>query len=251
MDRTWIAERVAELYSGEVDWRSAAGRVHVAAVHDASGCVLAIGPAAPRSAWDRFVLGFARARADVIVTTGSILRSEPDLVHRYAETAEEDAAFAEWRRDVLGRSAPPRLLVLSASGVFPVDHPALRAARGWIWTSSAGRDRLGTSPGGFEYAAPGEGEGEEGIGAALSWAAAMPGVETLTIEAGPSAMAGLHAAGAIDELLLSRFEGEIADAARGPAFVETAVILDRFGAPSSACRLEEESGVWRFERWRV
>ena len=70
MERRSVAERVARLYSSDVDWRSASGRVHVAAIHHASGCALAIGPSAPRSASDRFVLGFARARADVIVTTG-------------------------------------------------------------------------------------------------------------------------------------------------------------------------------------
>ena len=135
-----VEERIARLYGDDVDWCTATGRLHVAAIHAASERVLAIGPAAPPSETDRFVLGLARARADVIVTTGSILRAEPELVHRFAETPQADAAFAAWRRSVLGRADPPRLLVLSASGDLPKAHPAFAASTGasFVAPSSAG-----------------------------------------------------------------------------------------------------------------
>ena len=79
-----VDRRVAALY-GEVDWRGARGVLQVAAVADRAWVAIAIGPAAPSSATDRFVLGFARARSDAIVTTGAILRAEPDLVHELSD----------------------------------------------------------------------------------------------------------------------------------------------------------------------
>ncbi|MEM9177489.1 MAG: hypothetical protein AAGC67_19915, partial [Myxococcota bacterium] len=144
-----IDERASALY-GVVDWRRAAGLIHVAAIHGPSNRILAIGPASPPSPIDRFVLGLARARSDVLITTGGILRAEPDLVPRYAEEAGAEAAFAEWRRRTLERASPPRLLVLSATGRFPADHPALQAGTGWIWTSAEGARRMGRPPIGFE-----------------------------------------------------------------------------------------------------
>ena len=265
MDASTVTERIAHLFEGrgDVDWRAATGTIHVAAVHDETGHVIAIGPEAPKSGTDRFVLGFARARADAIVTTGSILRSEPDLVHRLAESPEEQSALAAWRQATLGREEPPRLLVLSASGRFPTDHPALAAAQGWIWTSREGRARCGTPPEGFDFVVPGEDTDEvgdaNGVAAALAWLLARDAVDTLSLEAGPSTTAALYdpaaregvAFAGVDELLLSRFEGDIAEAADGPDFVPTPHLVDRFGGPATAIRLVEDSGPWRFERWRA
>ena len=252
MARASIDARIAALYPGDVDWRDARGRLHVAAIHAGTGHVLAIGPDAPRSPTDRFVLGFARARVDVILTTGSILRSEPDLVHTYGATDEDTAALGAWRRERLGLASPPRLLVLSATGDFPVDHPALRGATGWIWTSEAGRARLGAGPAGFECVVPEAASADgSGLEAALAFVEAQAGVASCAIEAGPSTAAALYATGAVDELLLSRFDGALADGARGPAFVSPEAIARRFGAPRSEVVVEEASGPWRFERFRA
>lgn len=265
MDASTVTERIARLFEGRgvVDWPTATGTIHVAAVQDETGHVIAIGPEAPKSGTDRFVLGFARARADVIVTTGSILRSEPDLVHRLAESPEEQSALAAWRQATLGREDRPRLLVLSGSGRFPTDHPALAAAQGWIWTTREGRQRCGTPPDGFDFVVPGEdtddAEDANGVAAALAWLLAQDDVDTLSLEAGPSTTAALYdraeragvAFGGVDELLLSRFEGDLAEAADGPDFVPAQDLLDRFGAPATSIRVLEESGPWRFERWRA
>ena len=143
-----IAERANALY-GQVDWTAATGLLHVASIHGPSSRTLAIGSASPPSPTDRFVLGLARARADVLVTTGSILRAEPDLVHRYAEQVGDDRAMGEWRRRVLGAEAPPRLLVLSATGRFRTDHPAFVSGAGWIWTTQEGARGIGDPPPGF------------------------------------------------------------------------------------------------------
>ncbi len=254
MEPDAIEERAAALYGG-VDWRDATGLLQVAAIHGPSDRILAIGPEAPPSPTDRFVLGLARARADVLVTTGGILRAEPDLVHRYAEDADEERALREWRRRALGRSAPPRILVLSGSGRFPRTHPALVSGRGWIWTSRSGADEIGDPPSGFTVVVADSDRGTAPD--AITWLCGELGAEgggaTILLEAGPSttrSFYGPEAARPVDELLLSRFEGAILEAAEGPDFVPAEERRAHFGAARSTCDVEEDSGRWIFERFR-
>lgn len=255
MDLMKIEREIATLY-GENDWARSTGVVHVAAIASPSNRVIALGRGAPRSAADRFVLGLARARADAILTTGSILRAEPDLVHRYSEDPEADAALAGWRRHRIGLSSPPALIVLSASGKFPTDHPALlEALSGFIWTSEAGGDRLAAAALDFPIEVEPAEAREEGNGVALAIEAARQslGAKTILIEAGPSTSTMLYRApsnalGRVDELLLSHFEGVLEPEAVGPLFVPSDILDSQFGAPCSSHRIEEPSGAWRFER---
>ncbi len=272
-----LARRLDALFGSGIDWRRETGVVHVTAIGEPSRAVLAIGPDAPRSATDRFVLGFARARADVIVTTGAILRAEPRLVHDTAEDPGEAAAWARWRAEVLARREAPVLLVLSASGALDLAHPALRAApRTIVWTTASGRERLGAvdperveivvpCPHSGADRSPEHGADADANGAAqaaleaalrgLRAGAALGGDGTIVIEAGPRATAGLyacpHSAGAVDELLLGIYAGGGCGAVAGPRMAPTDRLADGFGAgPRSSRWVEEPSGAWRFERYR-
>ena len=247
MDAQGVGERLEGLY-GRVDWRSARGRLHVAAIHGPTHRVIAIGPAAPPSATDRFVLGFARARANVIVTTGAILRSEPELNHRFSEDVSEDEALQEWRASVLGLETLPRLLVLSASGDLPFDHPALEEGAGWVWTTPEGRARIGANRPGFEVVSgPASGAAE-----ALDFVAEDPSNHTLLVEAGPSTSGGLYASrSGLQELLLSSYLGPLKGAASGPLFVDSPRVESTLGPARSARVCRERSGSWRFERFRT
>lgn len=273
MQDSEISERIEFLY-GAVDWRNSTGILHVAAIAGEPPRAIAIGPSSPASVTDRFVLGFARARADVIVTTGAILRAEPELIHCYAEDEKANAAFARWRGRVLGTSGPPALVLLSASGAFPLDHPALAAAeRGLVWTTSEGHARLGRSRvARLAVEAPKE-RGESlaaSVLSAIERARSVLQARTVLIEAGPTTSSTLYpgldeldegggdggVASAtetcrIDELLLSRFAGKLEEAAVGPPFIAEARITARFGRPVSAQESEEASGPWRFERYRA
>ena len=250
-----IDERVAALY-GDIDWREASGLLHVAAIHGPSGRILKIGPDAPPSPIDRFALGLARARADVLVTTGRILRSEPDLVHRYSEASEEDEAIAEWRRRAVGRAERPRLLVLSETGRFPIDHPAFGASQGVIWTSAAGAAAMGRPPAGFDVvqAEADRDTARDAIASCVRTLAAERTDATVLLEAGPSTSNAFYeksGASRVDELLLSRFDGAIAPAAQGPVFVPEYARASLFGAARSRRSIDEASGSWGFERYRV
>ena len=272
-----LVRRLDVLFGSGIDWRRETGVVHVTAIGAPSRAVLAIGPDAPRSATDRFILGFARARADVIVTTGAILAAEPELVHRTAEDPNEAAAWAHWRAEELGRCDAPSLLVLSASGALDRAHPAMRAApRTIVWTTPAGRERLGpvdaqrvevVVPSGLSTAdsspkrdadARGEAAANAALEAALHWlraGAGVAGVRTILIEAGPRATAGLYdsprSARTVDELLLGIFAGGRFPTVAGPRMPETDRIEACFAArPRSSVWVEEPSGAWRFERYR-
>jgi len=245
-----IDQKIETLY-GAVDWSRASGCLHVAAIHGPTGSVIALGPDAPRSTADRFVLGFARARARMIVTTGAILRAEPDLEHRYAEDEESEALFGEWRRRVLGEDDPPEVLVLTGTGVLDSAHPALTRAKGILYTSRAGAERLGSAPDGFEVFVGASGGGA--VQEAARFATLRAGSGSLLIEAGPTTSRSLYpdvtGESGVDELLLSSFEGELSPGAIGPLFIEAERIERRFGAPVSSVVIEEPSGRWRFERY--
>jgi len=255
-----IDRRLFDFY-GEVDWSAATGVVHVAAIESTGGAVIVPGPGAPASEIDRFVLGIARARADAIVTTGAILRSEPGLRHDLAEDEEDNRALLAWRRERLGKTSPPILIVLSGSGDFPVDHPAIQqAVGGFIWTSEAGATHLragdGFGSGNLEII---EGaESTDGIFAALAATRAWPGVDTILLEAGPTVSKPLYSGAradaptpSCDELLLNSFQGDLPSGAIGPDFVSAAAIDAHFSnAPHEVC-VCDASGEWRLARYRL
>lgn len=264
---TEIEERLEALY-GPVDWPGATGVIHVAAIGAVERVVIIPGRAAPASETDRFALGAARARADAIVTTGAILRAEPGLRHEASDDPGENRAFEAWRRIRLGREMPPMRVVLTASGRIPLEHPAIRDARaGFIWTTARGAARLGDRVGALAVLC-GDAR-EEGIHGAVREARARPGVETVSIEAGPSASAALYrpeprpgravqsdrpaiptAEEACDELLLSCFEGELAEPAKGPAFPSSRRIEAHFRTPPHETPVVDGSGRWVFARYR-
>ena len=263
MDAASLDQQIASLY-GDIDWSSAQGLLHVASIVDSSRAVLAIGPAAPISATDRFVLGLARARAEVIVTTGAILRSEPTLIHRYGENDELDDALADWRSRVCGRSRRPALVVVSRSGDFPIDHPALREAEtGIVWTSKDGARRIGSIANDLGHFSVADGSARSSVttGLADSVASLIEEVSerldarTILIEVGPTLARTFYPEQAgvrprIDELLLSRFEGDVANAAIGPSFESESVLASMFSQAQTSVRVDEPSGTWCFERYR-
>lgn len=268
-----IERRLESLY-GPVDWSRQEGLLQVVAIAASTRAVIALGPAAPASETDRFVLGVTRARADLVLTSGANLRAEPGLLHRFSDDPGEDGALQRWRRERLGRDRPPGLGVLSRSGRIPADHPALRfASAGFVWTSRSGRARLGRRVGSLEVidaseeAAVGAGAASrraEGLAGAIAHALSS-GAGTVLLEAGPTLTRALYPVprradvaeeppaeppASLDELLLSCFEGTLDPSAVGPAFASEAAVRARFPDLPSERRMEESSGSWRFLRYR-
>lgn len=227
-----------------------AGVIHVAAVGrepDGELVVLEINHATPRSSHDRFALDLARARADVIVTTGAILRSEPSL--RYELASDRADALHTWRMDQLGRPTPPLVVVLTGREDIDLDHPTLHGwAQPWIFTNvdcaKALHGRLPRHVGLAGVPSP-------DLQALVDWARRRFDARTITIEAGPTTTRPLYRLdepGLVDELMLSVFEGKIPSAARGQPFVSERTLERYFDRRHEGEVVQEESGPWRFIR---
>ena len=233
--------------------RSAAGVLHVTAVgrtEDGGLEVIAIGPGAPPSATDFFLLNLCRVRADAIVTTGRILRSEPGVHHGPQGAGDEPEMLAAFRREVLGKETPPRSVVLTSGTNVDLSHPIFHGARpALVVTGPAGAAALRAR------ATTAELEIAElpvpGLRAAIALLRRR-GCETICIEAGPATSLDLYREPLeIDELVLSTWEERTLPpdlrAGRFPGEPELDAALPRRGPV--ALRVEQ-SGRWTFARRR-
>ncbi len=216
------------------------GVLHVVSVAAASRQVIAIGPGAPASEGDFFVLNLARASADAVLTTGSIVRHEPE--YRLALQGPQAAALARYRRDVLGKSKPPLCVLMTRDGRLPRLHP--------LWEDGTEKLVL-TVP-----------EHAEALGRVLDGrASVLPvpdldarnavkllrqrGVPRISIEAGPSANAALYEPPAlVEELWLSLYDGPPVPlgGALSPRLTDGMTLV-------SEVARDEQSGRWRYQRW--
>jgi riboflavin biosynthesis pyrimidine reductase len=231
-----------------------AGRVlHVASVwRDAAGVarVLRIGPKAPRSRHDAFLLSLARARAEAIVSTGRILGEEPALTHGLRGPPELRAALAAWRRERLVLAHEPWLLVLSSGRALDPMHPAFHgAARPLLFVPSAAaaalRDRFAATEVRIASVP------QPSVRLALDHLRRL-GARRLTIEAGPTTARPLYdEPPRVDELWLATYAGEPPPPeVIGEPFVADERIAAVLPDASAPCEREEASGTWRFERRR-
>lgn len=230
---------------GRDEFEDEAGVVHVlsAFAQGDEHRVIRIGPRAPRSETDRFVLGFSRARADAILTTGKILRDEPDLHYDLPEPHR--AGLLAWRSEVHRRVEPPRVVVLTRGLDVEPDHPIFRSwARPILFTTPAGAEtwRRHTT---FPVVV----DPECSARAAISWAQ-RTGLRVVSIEAGPSTALDLYRDPCvIDEVLLSTTDIVPAAGAAGGAFLSRTA-LRHVATLCSSHERDEASGRWTFERWR-
>ncbi|GAA2646475.1 pyrimidine reductase family protein [Streptomyces spororaveus] len=111
--------------------------------------VVALGPEYPssgsaisgREPADRFVMGLLRACADTILIGAGTLRATPRHLWTPDHVCPQAAPdFAELRRS-LGRATRPQLVVVTASGDLPTEHPALQSGA-LVATTPVGASRL-------------------------------------------------------------------------------------------------------------
>ena len=98
-------------------------------------CTLRVDDKSPRSAYDWFALNLSRARSDLIILTGAILRDEPLVTGNVL--ADYKAVLDEWRRQVWGRQQPPAVCVFTA-GPMDFNHPLFSDTEGdvFVYTTS-------------------------------------------------------------------------------------------------------------------
>lgn len=242
-----VEERIQGLFgasSGAAD-----GVLHPVAVcsgPDKRLFVLKIRPDSPKSEADFFSLNLARARADAIVTSGRILREEPDVSHSLPE------ALASWRHEIQLKPLPPISVVLTSGRDLDLDHPVLGQGSALIFTSLEGASRLAAAAASREI---------ELVG---SDAPTLPGLidflrrdkraQTISLEAGPSTVLPLYRTSSlhpspIDELILSRYHGSVPDHLLGAPFLQEDELETLFTSCSNETEVPEPSGLWSFRRW--
>jgi riboflavin biosynthesis pyrimidine reductase len=150
---------------------------------------------------DRFLMGLLRACADAVLLGAGTMRATPGHLwtpaHVYPALATEFTAL----RSALGRSAEPRLVLLTASGELDYDHPALK--RGAIvMTTDLGAKKCGDRlPASCELVVLGKGKSLE-IGKAIAELQGR-GLDVLCCEGGPHVMGQLLADGLLDQAFLT------------------------------------------------
>lgn len=235
------------------EMRAPAGVIHVTAVGrvESGGLdVIAIGPGAPTSATDFFLLNLCRARADAIVTTGRILRSEPDVHHGLQGAGDEPSMLAAFRRETLGKTRAPRSVVLTSGLDLDLAHPMFHGPRPTlVATGPAGAAalRLRGAEADLEIA-----ELPRPDLRAVVEMLAREGCGTICVEAGPATSLDLYRAPlAVDELVLSTWEERVLpESLRAGRFLaghDLEALLPRHGPVAERI---EESGRWSFRRLR-
>jgi hypothetical protein len=229
----------------------ALGTLHVTAVcerEDGTLVTIAIGDDAPKSAHDTFVLCLARAHADVIVTTGANLRAEPDVRYELFGPGRLPDALARYRRERLGRTMPPRVVVLTRGDV-DLAHPALHAwARPEIATTEAGARRLEVEA--TERRIPVGAHGREALSDLVRRLRSEPGVETISIETGASTSKALYEGAeiAVDQLWLATVQARFSPPTAEP-FLRREALRARMARKVVPFVVDEASGRWSFEAW--
>ena len=262
-DAARLAEGLRELYGSEV--RDREGVLHVVACWQADDDapdalrVIRVAPGAPTSPTDRFALQAARARADALVTTGRILRSEPGLDQRLPPPdTQAGRRLWAWRRETLDRREPARSVVLTRGDARILEHPLLRTGhRPIVLTTPAAapdlqrrRARSPIANADVEIV----GLDDLDLRRALGWLRSERQCRTVLVEAGPSSAADLYREPvAVDELLLSvLLEDDVDPASVAAGFATPARVDAIFGAGASVRGrvLHEPGGRWRFSRLR-
>jgi riboflavin biosynthesis pyrimidine reductase len=212
--------------------------------------VLRITPKTPRSDYDQFSLMVARARADAILTTGSNLRLEPTGTHLLQGPGTMPEALAAWRRERLGKTSPPHLLVLTRGQDLDLDHPALKIpARIFIFTGEEAAFSLESRAAdrGIEIVA----SPDPSPAAAVDFLRRELGAATISVEAGPSVARQLYDPVIVDEVQLSILDlpdpAALPPAVRGPFFLDQRQLEDLFEWSRPFSRRTAD-GVWSFQR---
>lgn len=240
-----IERRAKSLY-GAAATREISGVFHVFSALECERRlhVIKIGPRAPKSSTDLFVLNFWRAHADAILTTAAVIRAEPALTH--ALSGPHALELATYRRVRLKKLESPLCAILTRSGELPAAHP--------VWGDGLAYHVLAPPERTSELEAQLDGRakivGVPDLDAlrAVHWLRDR-GAQRILIEAGPSTANALYdPPGTVHHVLVSRYEGMFDPAAVGGALVEPSRLFA--GVSRVACsERTEESGPWRFERW--
>lgn len=171
--------------------------------------VVALGPEYPssgsaisgREPADRFVMGLLRACADAVLIGAGTLRATPGHLWTPDHVCPQAAPdFAELRKK-LGRAAQPQLVVVTASGDVPTEHPAVQSGATMATTANGARHLEGRLPAACTVFVA----GERPVLRMTDVLAALHahGHTTVLTEGGPHLIGSLISESLLDELFLT------------------------------------------------
>jgi len=232
----------------EDDGRLVNGVTHVVAVATAGSknLVLRTAERAFSSMHDEFVLGVARARADAIITTGEILRSEPALRLDVFGPGRMNEALADWRRSSIRKAGFPRTLLLTSGRDVSLEHPVFNGANAVsILTGKTAPTRLVSEA--RERGIHVLQVDEPGVRTAVDGLRDDYGLQAISIEAGPSTATELYRPPVmVNEIFLSQFHGPVSASSIVGAFLDTEVLLKTFVRRHPPHRVSTDDGTWSF-----
>jgi riboflavin biosynthesis pyrimidine reductase len=183
-----------------------------------------------KSPADRFLMALLRACADAVLLGAGTLRQTPGHLWTPAHVFPNLApSFAALRRR-LGRTAEPRLVLLTRSGDFDRAHPAVQAGALVLTTESGARRLRGSLPPSCTVRALGDGDDID-LTVAVDHLRSE-GMAVVLTEGGPTVMGQMVRRRLVDELFLTVspvLAGRSADARR-EGLVEGALLLPDAGA---------------------
>jgi riboflavin biosynthesis pyrimidine reductase len=156
---------------------------------------------ADRSEADRFVMALLRACADAVLIGAGTMRAAPGSLWTPEFIAPDDAAELAELRTRLGRSARPRLVVLTARGDLDANHPALEAGALVLTPTSVAAKLRGRLPASSTVVPIGAGDAIDPVEAMA--AVRSEGHDVVLTEGGPTVLGGLLRTGLVDELFLT------------------------------------------------
>lgn len=158
-------------------------------------------------AWDRWLMGLLRARADAILMGDNTLRVEPDHVWTAEFLCPEDAELFAGLRRHEARSPMPLQVFLSLEGNVDVSAATIFSvpeAHVLLATGTHGASRARALPAGAARMDVLElGEEAVDVGTLLAVLHDQYGVATVLCEGGPRAYGSLVAAGCVDDEFLA------------------------------------------------
>ncbi len=207
-----------------------------------------------KSSPDRFVMALLRANADCVMVGAATLRHAARHQWTAAGVASEYAAeLADLRRRQTGAAMPAPLVIVSASGDVPVQHPALAepATDVLILTTQRGQDALPALPSDRVRVAA------IGAGATLAPEALIAavrdilGAQAILCEGGPTLLGSLFGADQVNELFLTVAPHVVgrSEAAARPGLV-AGMAFAAGATPRAALRSVRRHGDHLFLRYR-
>ena len=242
-------DRWLDLHAGS--HHLAAGVIHVTSVwrrDENCHLTLRLGPETPTSHHDAFMLALCRARADAIVTSGAILRAEPDVDQRLNGPGRIGFALTQWRRQ-RGKTLSPKILLMTRKGDIDFAHPFFQQpGRIVVYTSREAAWSLESraADAGVEI----EATDEPTPGGAIRFLERAFGAASVVIETGPSIARQLYEPLLVNELWLSTYTGAtVATSARGGRQPPSETLRQLFDAAAPPLRIKSDQGPWSFTRF--